>query len=884
MGMKRPRQDLPVGPGGDDKEPTGPSESPVGPGGDENQKAGLLYANNLIYTFPNDYSVCVNSTRKEQLFAQRSYKHKDTMICTLNTGADYIDPKRSYLQFDIDMSLDVETTVGVSPSTFDKASFGKGGTALNVIKEIFVQSRSGDDLYRIRNFNVMQHTAMKYTYPVAWWETIGANMSEPSFVTCDSNVMKNLGRDTNAELGKGVDYYVDQQSMRESMLVDNKSKQRWASGFKRINIPLYCLGGIFATDKLLPSSLCSGLNVRIQLEDARFATVWGKSAKHVNYDENLASTLGSSLSTPPVIGGSSDVDNIPDDFYTDLSELKRQLNKDRPDKDPKIDLAAYMSIYKDTSKSSTLTVYAVTDTTHQPLIVSDADVEGTQFVTGVFEAWRRKMMNRKWWVSVKGSAADLVPYEFLWKRGESIVKTMPKDTPWLNIGTNYTFPYDVLVIEFTFFSDDNVFRPGWNYFGKNYLTVGGYSEEWNTEKCPFDASLGYSWRNPLTYPGVNPMFQSGKQLDQVSILKNKKTGVSDTSWYEDISPTVDPTIEYVDTTNFSNPFEAHCMLSSTQVFNTYEVAYKGPHIDEFEKRAIVAKRTESDGKVSKEIKVSGPEHLADVPNIKSASYEIRNPKFIVHACQLTDAAQRALNEVSAMNGLEIVYYDYENTSSAPDTNKDVHIEVKKAVSRALKAIAVIRDEKLSSLAADPKYACITNSMACETFRVRQFYWQLGSLYFPHQRVDVDAHSGGNAALQTTAHSAYIEAVDAFGRFAPVGNYSQVKPLTFKGLSGDFVRMKDGNVVIPTTSDACLYGYADELQAGHDGAGILAVSLERSSLFKLSGVPINNSRVLMLHAHFDKLQNDDESKSRLIDIFLKYVKIARVFIHNVEVEE
>ena len=84
----------------------------------------------------------------------------------------------------------------------------------------------------------------------------------------------------------------------------------------------------------------------------------------------------------------------------------------------------------------------------------------------------------------------------------------------------------------------------------------------------------------------------------------------------------------------------------------------------------------------------------DPPNIKSSDYQITNPRFIVHTCQLTDAAQRALNTVSATNGLEIVFYDHETTSNPPESSTDIHIEVKKAVSRAMKAFAVIRDQNL----------------------------------------------------------------------------------------------------------------------------------------------------------------------------------------------
>ena len=55
-------------------------------------------------------------------------------------------------------------------------------------------------------------------------------------------------------------------------------------------------------------------------------------------------------------------------------------------------------------------------------------------------------------------------------------------------------------------------------------------------------------------------------------------------------------------------------------------------------------------------------------------------------------------------------------------------------------------------------------------------------------------------------------------------------------------------------------------------------LERSSMFELAGVPINNSRVLALHMEMDL------ALDRTVDVYLKYVKLARVFLNNVEVEQ
>jgi hypothetical protein len=62
------------------------------------------------------------------------------------------------------------------------------------------------------------------------------------------------------------------------------------------------------------------------------------------------------------------------------------------------------------------------------------------------------------------------------------------------------------------------------------------------------------------------------------------------------------------------------------------------------------------------------------------------------------------------------------------------------------------------------------------------------------------------------------------------------------------------------------------------ASLLACCLERSALFNLSGIPINNSRILLLRATTSLAESKD------VTIFLQYVKLARIFLNNCEVEE
>jgi hypothetical protein len=75
--------------------------------------------------------------------------------------------------------------------------------------------------------------------------------------------------------------------------------------------------------------------------------------------------------------------------------------------------------------------------------------------------------------------------------------------------------------------------------------------------------------------------------------------------------------------------------------------------------------------------------------------------------------------------------------------------------------------------------------------------------------------------------------------------------------------------------------------------MISVTLERSTMFNLAGVPVNNSRVLALRGTVSGESGDFRPDGggpiaggvvRQLDIYLKYVKLARVFLNNVEVEQ
>jgi hypothetical protein len=70
-------------------------------GGDLSKRQGLIAVNDLTYVLEPDLSVASNKTHKRHYFQSQTYSAGQQAICILNSGADYIDTRRSFLQFDI---------------------------------------------------------------------------------------------------------------------------------------------------------------------------------------------------------------------------------------------------------------------------------------------------------------------------------------------------------------------------------------------------------------------------------------------------------------------------------------------------------------------------------------------------------------------------------------------------------------------------------------------------------------------------------------------------------------------------------------------------------------------------------------------------------------
>jgi len=248
--------------------------------------------------------------------------------------------------------------------------------------------------------------------------------------------------------------------------------------------------------------------------------------------------------------------------------------------------------------------------------------------------------------------------------------------------------------------------------------------------------------------------------------------------------------------------------------------------------------------------------------LTTVTYEILNPRVVCDTYMLTDAIQRAMNETIASTGLEMPFVAVHHSEyGAPANATELHVEVRKAVSRALCVISKTQPTDLLNTLVDPTICGGTSSVFTgdlgvrattnnnfDGSGVRRYQARVGSLYFPHQPINsrfqgsVAGDYATNVILEMYHHTVR-GGMSAFKRPNTVGNLTPF----------DFM----------------------------NGAFAIWTDLERSSSQNLTGIPINNSRVVELSYRFDNAAN---LTGNTLHVFLKYVRLVRVFLNNVEVEE
>ena len=188
---------------------------------DKDDVSKLLDINDLTYTMPRNLSVVAARNQKKYTFQRSQYSDTSgSMICTLQTGAQYIDWRNSYLKF----GLTVDTSAG------GDWHFGLG-SACNLFREIIISSRSGVELDRITRLNLLRLHHDRVNMSREELDSVGSLMGYQDYTT---------------SVGTASGYSDNVQA--------------------RFVIPMRKLSGFFDSPKLCPSHLASGLRIELVLE------------------------------------------------------------------------------------------------------------------------------------------------------------------------------------------------------------------------------------------------------------------------------------------------------------------------------------------------------------------------------------------------------------------------------------------------------------------------------------------------------------------------------------------------------------------------------------------------------------------------------------------
>ena len=223
-------------------------------------------------------------------------------------------------------------------------------------------------------------------------------------------------------------------------------------------------------------------------------------------------------------------------------------------------------------------------------------------------------------------------------------------------------------------------------------------------------------------------------------------------------------------------------------------------------------------------------------------YDVKNIHFMLDTVELSDETQKALNMESADNGLEwVTPRVYTAITSLPSGQTQTSVQVRKSCSQATMAYSVLqKTADLNDINKDSM-----NSIDLQNLRDINWQYRIGSLFFPQQPV-VEKSDAGNDTYFITAQS-YFEALYAFDK--PKHPYHECSVTSRK--------------------------------FQFDGAGIFAMTASKNDDLFLSGLPINNSRVLEFNLDF-KEPSENPPFDKKLTTFLEYIQVCKCFVDNTAV--
>lgn len=184
----------------------------------------LMGLNGLIYKVPMDSSLSVQRNLQTFNFDSTSYNNASpSMSVNFQAGAGYINCATSYV------SLEIKVTKGEGSET---KAWGFGiGSASNLFRTNIVTTRSGAEVDRFQNANVILPHIHRGKNPAEWFKSVGALAG----------------------------YSSEKEIKKEDNVYDETETHQFI-------IPLSHFAGIFTSKQLMPSQLASGMRLDCQLE------------------------------------------------------------------------------------------------------------------------------------------------------------------------------------------------------------------------------------------------------------------------------------------------------------------------------------------------------------------------------------------------------------------------------------------------------------------------------------------------------------------------------------------------------------------------------------------------------------------------------------------
>ena len=207
----------------------------------------LMGLNGLIYKVPMDSSLSVQRNLQTFNFDSTSYNNASpSMSVNFQAGSGFINCATSYV------SLELKVTKSDAEAT----QWGFGiGSASNLFRTNIVTTRSGAEVDRFQNANVILPHIHRGKNPAEWFKSVGALAG----------------------------YSADIVEGKEDKYDETKTHQ--------FVIPLSHFAGIFTSKQLMPSQLASGMRLDCQLEGVLTALRAYKADNNPFEDAKLTYTI-----------------------------------------------------------------------------------------------------------------------------------------------------------------------------------------------------------------------------------------------------------------------------------------------------------------------------------------------------------------------------------------------------------------------------------------------------------------------------------------------------------------------------------------------------------------------------------------------------------------